>query len=255
MKSTILLSRSRLLGFAVAMLVIGMLATSFVNRTVRAAETEAAARAVAEGEANVTAGELAHWILDKRQDYQLIDLREPWQFDDYHVPTATNVPAADLFRSENLKRLDAKKKIVVYGLGAGRSAQIQVLLGMKGYHAYALEDGIIGWWDEVMTPTSLRSAKPAPSGYQQARQLREYFMTGSATIAPQSVNAMPAVAPLTPPVPAAEKASSPAPKRAAKPPAKTATKPAAKTEPAAKKDKPPADDEEKKRLKLGVGCS
>jgi len=249
MKSSFLLSRSRLFGFAVGMLVIGILATSFVNRTVRAAETEAAARAVAEGEASVTAGELARWILEKRQDYQLIDLRDPWQFDDYHVPTAMNVPAADLFKSENLKRLDAKKKIVVYGLGAGRSAQIQVLLAMKGYRAYALEDGIIGWWDEVMTPTSIRSAKPSSSGYQQSRQLREYFMTGGSAAATPPASAMPA-APLTTPAPATVgKAGSPAPKATIKPPAKAAT------QPAAKKEKPPAEDEEKKRLKLGVGCS
>jgi hypothetical protein len=34
---------------------------------------------------HVTPVELAHWIIEKRQDYQLIDLRQPWQFDDYHI--------------------------------------------------------------------------------------------------------------------------------------------------------------------------
>ena len=113
---------------------------------------------------------------------------------------------------------------------------------MKGYRAYMLEDGIIAWWDELMTPTSLRSAKPSSSGYQQARQLREYFMTGGQAAAP----AIPAAAP----VPAASP-TTPA-KTAAQAPAKPIAKPATKP---AKPAKPPADDKEKQKLKLGVGCS
>jgi len=239
MSPSIVLTRSRLVGFAVLLVAVGVISATLVTRNVRAAETEAAAKAVSEGAANVTASELAKWILEKRQDYQLIDLRDPWQFDDYHIPTAINIPVADLFRSDNFRRIEQPKKLIVYGLGAGRSAQAQLLLSMKGYRAYALEDGIIAWWDEIMTPTSIRSAKPSSSGYQQARQLREHFMTGAQAAAPAYVSAPPVAAP-----PVAT-----APKQSAKPAAKPAMKLPAKPE------KPPAEDQEKKKLKLGVGCS
>lgn len=242
MTQPISLSRSRLLGFALIFVVVGVIMATVVSQRVKAAETAAAVKAIAADAGHVAAGELAQWILEKRQDYQLIDLRDRWHFDDYHIPTAVNIPFAELFRADNLQRIDRQKKVVVYGLGAGNAAQAQLLLSMKGYRAYMLEDGIIAWWDELMTPTSLRSAKPSSSGYQQARQLREYFMTGGQAAAP----AIPAAAP----VPAASP-TTPA-KTAAQAPAKPIAKPATKP---AKPAKPPADDKEKQKLKLGVGCS
>jgi len=125
---------------------------------------------------HVTPVELAQWIIEKRQDYQLIDIRQPWQYDDYHIPTAVNVPLSQLFQESSLKQLDRGKKIVVYGLGAGHAAETQLLLSIKGYNAFSLREGISAWWDQVITPTSLRSETASPEGYQQARQLRDYFM-------------------------------------------------------------------------------
>jgi rhodanese-related sulfurtransferase len=145
---------------------------------------------IVEEKDHVTAGELARWIIEKRQDYQLIDIRQPWQFDDYHIPTAVNIPLAQLFREDNLKKLSREKKIVVYGLGAGHSAETQLLLSLKGYNAYSVKEGITAWWDEVMTPLSLRSETQSPAGYQQAKQLRERFLgtfpTGAAATAPST---------------------------------------------------------------------
>ena len=167
---------------------------------------------------HVTPVELAHWITEKRQDYQLIDLRQPWQFDDYHIPTAINVPLGQFFQEANLKQLDRSKKIVVYGLGAGHAAETQLLLQMKGYNAYSVREGISAWWDLVVTPTSLRSDSADPAGYQQAKQLREFFF-GSTSSQPKS-NAVPAInAPILPP------------------------------------DTVPGTKPEQKKLKLGKGCS
>lgn len=253
MTQPISLSRSRLLGFALIFVVVGAIMGTVVSQRVRAAETAAAVKAIAADAGHVTANELAQWILEKRQDYQLIDIRDRWHFDDYHIPTAINMPFAELFRADNLQRIDRQKKVVVYGLGAGNAAQAQLLLSMKGYRAYALEDGIIAWWDELMTPTSIRSAKPSPSGYQQARQWREYFMTGGQAAAPAIAPAPPvSAAPPSTTAPAKTTVETSA-KPVVKPAAKPAEKPAAK--PAAKPAKPPAQDKEKDRLKLGTGCS
>ena len=155
---------------------------------------------------HVTAGELAGWILQKSQDYMLIDIRDPWRFDDYHIPTAVNIPVGQLFEDSGLKQLSREKKIVVYGLGVGRASQAQLLLSLKGYNAFSLEDGIGGWWDAVMTPTSLRSETASPAGYLQAKALRERFMgvspSGVASQAPVPM-AIPQVPPAKPPQPPA----------------------------------------------------
>lgn len=242
MRRSIVVTGNKLAVLGVLIIAIVLAAAAALSHHVRAAEINAAAQSVTNDAGQVTAGELAQWIVEKRQDYQLIDLRDPWQFDDYHIPTAINIPFAQLFRSE--ARLDKSKKIVVYGLGAGHAAQVQVLLAMKGYRIYALNDGIIAWWDEVMTPSSIRSANPQSSGYQQARQLREYFTTGGRASEPPAAFTTPPVQEPAPVMPAA-KPSSPKPATKVKPAAKPASKPA---------EKPPKD-KDKDRLKLGAGCS
>lgn len=88
----------------------------------------------------------------------------------------------------------------MYGLGSGHAAETQLLLSMKGYNAYSLHEGFSEWWDLIITPTSLRSETQSPSGYQQAKQLREYFMgttapQGAATAAPALPQLPPAAAP------------------------------------------------------------
>ncbi len=156
---------------------------------------------------HVTAGELARWIVEKRTDFELIDLRQPWQYADYHIPTATNVPLPQLFQEDGLKKLSREKKVVVYGLGAGHAAQAQLLLSMKGYNALSLREGISSWWEDVMTPLSLRSGNPSPEGYQQAKQLRDFFL-GSAPPAGAAA-APPVVAPPVEAPPAKPQAPSP----------------------------------------------
>lgn len=167
-------------------------------------DAAAVAQTVDAEQDHVTPGELARWILEKRQDYQLIDIRPAWQFDDYHIPTAINIPLAGLFQDAGLRQLSRGKKIVLYGFGAGHAAQAEVLLGMKGYQAYSLRDGIVDWWDTIMTPSSIRSDPPDPAGYRESKQLREHFL-GTAT--PGA--AAPAAAPAAQPAPAAPAPATP----------------------------------------------
>ena len=130
----------------------------------------------------------------------------PWQYDDYHIPTAISIPLSELFQPEGLKKLERSKKIVVYGLGAGHAAEAQLLLSMKSYNALSLKEGISAWWNDVITPTSLRSETQSPAGYQQARELRQHFMGGAGASQP-AVTVSPATtlpspgqpAPATPP--------------------------------------------------------
>jgi len=182
-------------------------------------DSAAIMQGIIEEKDHVTPVELAQWIIAKKQDYQLIDLREPWQYDDYHIPTAVNVPLSKFFQEANLKQLDRSKKIVVYGFGAGHAAETQLLLQMKGYNAYSLREGISAWWDQVLTPVSLRSESADPTGYQQVKQLRDYFF-GSGSTQPNRIAAPAVNAPILPPD------NAPAPK-----------------------------PEQQKRLKLGKGCS
>jgi len=146
----------------------------------------------------VTPQELARWLIEKRTDFQLIDVRQPWRFDDYHIPTALNIPLPQLFQPAGLKQLSRGKKVVLYGSGQGHAAQAQLLLRMKGYTTLSVREGINGWWYDLMTPTSLQTSGASPTGYRQAKQLRDYFM-GRAEPGKGTAKTTPAAAPPPPP--------------------------------------------------------
>jgi 3-mercaptopyruvate sulfurtransferase SseA len=54
--------------------------------------------------------ELAEWIMTKKNDFILVDVRLKTQFEDYHIPYAKNV----LYDSLANDRFDVEKKVVFY---------------------------------------------------------------------------------------------------------------------------------------------
>jgi rhodanese-related sulfurtransferase len=195
------LGGKRLAAAIVALLAVTLALAGAIAQGTGAGPVNAAAVAQAANDEkdHVTPGELARWILEKRQDYQLIDIREPWRYDDYHIPTAINIPFTQLFTDAGLKQLSREKKIVLYGYGAGHAAEGQLLLSMKGYNAYSVREGIVQWWEEIMTPLSVRSDSPSPAGYREAKQLREQFLGGAAK--PSAAATPTEAAPPPPPTP------------------------------------------------------
>jgi rhodanese-related sulfurtransferase len=183
MKVSLVLTGKTIAALALLFIAVVLAVAGTMSHGIGAGPVDSAAiiQGIIDEKDHVTPVELAHWIIEKRKDYQLIDLRQPWQFDDYHIPTAVNVPLGQFFQEANLKQLERSKKIVVYGLGAGHAAETQLLLQMKGYNAYSVREGISAWWDQVLTPTSLRTESADPAGYQQAKQLREYFFGGASS--------------------------------------------------------------------------
>ncbi|HLI61921.1 MAG TPA: rhodanese-like domain-containing protein [Terriglobales bacterium] len=221
MTSPIQLSGKGLAAAAVIFLAVVLAVATTMARGTGSAPLNASALAqnIAQQTNEVTPRELAQWLIEKRPDFQLVDVRAPWKFDDYHIPTAVNIPLATLFVPAGLNQLSRGKKIVLYDEGTGGAAQAQLLLSMKGYNAYSVHEGINGWWYDLMTPTSLQTAVTSPAGYLQAKQLRDYFL-GSAAPGGAAAHAAPAPPPASVP-----------------PPAPT-------------QEKPPAT-----KLKLGRGCS
>jgi rhodanese-related sulfurtransferase len=167
-------------------LVLALASTAAQGTGAGPVDSAAMVRAMIDEKDHVTATELAQWVVEKRSDFQLIDIRLPWQFDDYHIPTAINIPLAQLFEDQGLKQLSRTQKVVVYGLGAGHAAEAQLLLSMKGYNALSLKEGLTAWWDNVITPVSLRSDSTSPAGYRQAKQLRERFLGAPGSAQPAS---------------------------------------------------------------------
>ena len=142
------------------------------SRTVTVHEKELLT-AVERREDHVTPSELASWIVEGRADYRLVDIRDPKAYAEYHIPTAENVPLADIADGE-IPRTD---KVVLYGDGGIHAAQAWMVLKGKGYTSvYTLLEGLDAWKESVLFPVLPASATPEQQAqFERAAQLARFF--------------------------------------------------------------------------------
>jgi rhodanese-related sulfurtransferase len=181
---------------AAAALLLGVVAIAgdpYRGSTVRI-DTQELATIVSTEVDHVTPQELADWIIQGRTDYRLVDLRAEKDFEDYHIPTAENVPVARL-PQYGLRR---DERIVLYSEGGIHSAQAWFLLKAQRYlGAYILLGGLEAWKDEVLYPIAPAAATPQEkAAFERAAQVARFFGGGprAATAAADSgaLIAMPA---------------------------------------------------------------
>ena len=87
-----------------------------------------------------------HWLEEHLRDVQVIDVREPDEFNGPlgHVPQAKLVPLGSL--GKNLEQLSKEKPIVAVCRSGARSAQATVILGKAGFDKVAnLSGGMLRW--------------------------------------------------------------------------------------------------------------
>ena len=87
---------------------------------------------------------------DKKEDYQLIDIREEYEFDICQIGGEL-IPMGEVV--ENLDKISKTKKVVVHCRSGKRSASVvQMLEQQHGYtNLYNLKGGILAWADEIDT--------------------------------------------------------------------------------------------------------
>jgi rhodanese-related sulfurtransferase/rubrerythrin len=77
----------------------------------------------------------------KEGTYTLLDVRQPWEYEEDHIPGATLVPLGDL--KEGTQNLDPGKPTLVYCAVGGRSRVSAQLLSGRGFQeVYNLSGGI-----------------------------------------------------------------------------------------------------------------
>ena len=106
---------------------------------------------------HVNPTDLADWIIKGKSDYRLLDLRTQTEFDQYHIPSAENVPLATLPNYG----VERNEKIVLYSEGGIHSAQAWFLLKAMGYKSvYMLRGGLDDWKDLVLFPSMPQNPNP-----------------------------------------------------------------------------------------------
>ena len=94
---------------------------------------------------NLAPAQLADWLGDKtRARPQLLDVREPWEFQTCHLAESRHVPMAEVPR--RLGELDPQAEKVVICHHGGRSMQVAMFLERQGFkRVHNLAGGLDAW--------------------------------------------------------------------------------------------------------------
>jgi rhodanese-related sulfurtransferase len=146
-------------------------------------DTRALALEVSTGADQVEPLELAAWIVESHADYRLIDVRDETAFQQYHIPTAENVPMASL---PDLP-LGSRDKAVLYSDEGVHAAQGWLLLRAKGLKGvYLLKGGLSAWKTQVLFPTLTENPSPDQQARDEELKAMSTFFGGQARVGSQA---------------------------------------------------------------------
>ena len=85
--------------------------------------------------------------IDANEDFQLIDVREPYEIDIATIG-GENIPLAQI--QAEVDKISREKQVVVYCRSGGRSGNAVQWLDTQGLdNIYNLQGGILAWSDEI----------------------------------------------------------------------------------------------------------
>ena len=98
--------------------------------------------------ATMTTPEVRQFIAENsQQEFQLVDVREPKEYQEHHIPGALLIPLGEL--PKRYTELDPAKTTIVYCRSGVRSRSACQLLGEKNFtHIFNMSGGIMAWEGE-----------------------------------------------------------------------------------------------------------
>ncbi|MDF2737068.1 MAG: blh [Nitrososphaeraceae archaeon] len=102
---------------------------------------------------NISAFELKDAI-DKRIQGQnnglfLLDVREPYEYAEWHIENSVNIPLGELSKEETLSQIPKDKEIITICPRGNRATDAKYLMQRYGYNVKVLEGGLIAWSTEI----------------------------------------------------------------------------------------------------------
>ena len=92
-------------------------------------------------------------IMQEENDYVILDVRRPDEFEEKHIPGAVNIPNETIGTEEISALPDKDQLILVYCRSGNRSKQASEKLVALGYTNVVEFGGIIDWTGETATGT------------------------------------------------------------------------------------------------------
>lgn len=110
---------------------------------------------------------------DKKGEFLLLDVRQPEEYEDGHIPGATLIPLGELETRQG--EIDRSKKIITYCRSGRRSMAAAITLcglGFKDLHS--MDGGITNWQYETITGIP----ETRPELMTEAADIRDVLMLG-----------------------------------------------------------------------------
>ncbi|MFC1669863.1 rhodanese-like domain-containing protein [Spirochaetota bacterium] len=114
---------------------------------------ELLAKTISQAKDQVRPEELSQWIIEGKNDFQLIDIRTKKEFDSGHIKKAQNIPLDKLLKRETIEqKLSDSKIIILYSNGNSHAHQAWLVLKTSGVDCYVLEGGYNYWNKVILNP-------------------------------------------------------------------------------------------------------
>ena len=88
-------------------------------------------------------------IMDSEQDYLIVDVRQPEEYEDGHIPYSILLPLPEVLEKAEKVLPDKRKLLLVYCRSGNRSKKACMRLDQLGYE-HVLEFGGITTWKYVI---------------------------------------------------------------------------------------------------------
>ena len=84
-------------------------------------------------------------VHEARDRYQLLDVREPYEWEAGHIEGAVHVPLSDVMAGTADGKLDPAKPVIAVCRSGNRSELAALMLQARGYSAENMEGGMEAW--------------------------------------------------------------------------------------------------------------
>jgi rhodanese-related sulfurtransferase len=91
---------------------------------------------------------------EDRDRYQLVDVREPWEWQAGRIEGAVLIPLNDVMAGAESGQLDKERPVVLVCKSGNRSEVATQMLRARGYDAQNLEGGMLAWDAEGLPYTT-----------------------------------------------------------------------------------------------------
>lgn len=147
----------------------------------------------------VTPDEVADKIIQKDPSIQLIDVRNPREFDMFSLPGAINIPLQSILSKDQEEILNQGTKMnIFYSNGSTEANEAWLLTRQLGYqNNYVLQGGLNYWMETIMNPE-----KPGTLAANDELARYDFRKAASAALGGGDVSAL---------APAASKSAAPKP--------------------------------------------